>query len=461
MSINNEYSDYKNYEKYDEYTSLLKGEKKSKKYNIGCFLSWAGFGLCAAFILFTYTWHFINSFNNTNFQSKLSYTYPNSDVDLTVTYSSVYNYSNNYIELENTLYPDREPFIINGETTSFETVPTIKRYIHRAYFSNLNYSSVYKYKINLGPYNSPIFTFTTPRKNKSEWNVLIYGDMGLIGDTTRTYIIDRIEKNPTDFFIHLGDIAYDMHEEFGLVGDHYLENMQAASSIVPYMTVAGNHENYNNFSNYYNRFTMPDRDKYHNLWYVLDKPPIKFINMNSESYYYSFQEPTIKNLVNFLNDTLIRLDRKIFPWVIVSAHRPMYCSSNNTDDCTKWRGDRLRNNLEELFHRHNVTIYMSAHEHSYERICPIYNGTCQENTLKNRTFYYNNLERPIHIVNGGSGNREGNSGFINKTEYWSVLRNRDKSYGVLYANYSFLNWTEYGIENNGEKIIDYIDIIKN
>ena len=135
--------------------------------------------------------------------------------------------------------------------------------------------------------------------------------MGLIGDTTRTYIIDRIKRYATDFFIHLGDIAYDIHDKFGLVGDHYLENMQAASSIVPYMTV-GNHENYNNFSNYYNRFTIPQREKYHNLWYSLDKPPIKFINMNSESYYYSFQEPTIKNLVNFLNDTLIRLDRKIF-----------------------------------------------------------------------------------------------------------------------------------------------------
>ena len=108
--------------------------------------------------IIAYTWHFINSFNNANFQSKLSYTYPDSDVDLTVTYSSLENYSNNYIELENTLYPDREPFIINGETTCFETVPTVKRYIHRANFSNLNYSSVYKYKINLGPYNSPVFT---------------------------------------------------------------------------------------------------------------------------------------------------------------------------------------------------------------------------------------------------------------------------------------------------------------
>ena len=98
MSINNEYSDYKNYDEYDEYTSLLKGEKRRKKCSVGCFMSWGLFGLCAAFILFAYTWHFINSFNNTNFQTKLSYTYPNCDVDLTVTYSSLENYSRNYIE---------------------------------------------------------------------------------------------------------------------------------------------------------------------------------------------------------------------------------------------------------------------------------------------------------------------------------------------------------------------------
>ena len=58
------------------------------------------------------------------------------------------------------------------------------------------------------------------------------------------------------------------------------------------------------------------------------------------------------------------------------------------------------------------------------------------------------------------GNHEGNSGFITNP-VWSVIRNRAKSYGVLFANYTYLNWTEYGItpdKKNTEVVIDWIEI---
>lgn len=422
------------------------------------FMKYSFISLGVTSLLFALFWIYVD--NASNFQCKLSYTHPDSDVDLTMTYSSVFDYSKNFVKLENTEYANT--VLLEPETTKFITLTPVSRYIHRVNFPRLNYSNKYKYTVNIGPYKTQEFMFQTPVMNKTEWNVLIYGDMGLVGDTTRTYIIDRIKRVGADFFIHLGDIAYNMEESYGLVGDMYLSNMEPASSVIPYMTVAGNHEQYDNFTNYYNRFTMPDRNTSHNLWYSLDKPPVKFININSESFYYSFQVPTIKNMINYINSTLKGVNRSKFPWVIVSAHRPMYCSSNNTDDCTRWRTDKVRIALEDMFYDNNVSIYMSAHEHSYERICPIYNGKCQEDSIGNRTFYYNELRNPIHIVNGGSGNREGNSGFISSPEYWSVVRNKAKSYGVLYANYSYLNWTEYGIQENGaEAVIDWIQIIKN
>ena len=159
------------------------------------------------------------------------------------------------------------------------------------------------------------------------------------------------------------------------------------------MTVAGNHEQYNNFTNYYNRFTMPERNIYNNLWYSLDMPPIKFINMNSESFYYSFQTPTINNLINYLNNTLMELNRSIFPWVIVSAHRPMYCSSDNKDDCTHWKSDKLRISLENMFHKNNVTNYMSAHEHSYERI-----DSKKLLFILRRQLFYMNMCNPSYLL---------------------------------------------------------------
>ena len=43
---------------------------------------------------------------------------------------------------------------------------------------------------------------------------------------------------------------------------------------------------------------------------------------------------------------------------------------------------------------------------------------------------------------------------------WSVVRNKAKSYGVLYANYSYLNWTG-GIQENGAEVVIDSWLIKN
>jgi len=54
----------------------------------------------------------------------------------------------------------------------------------------------------------------------------------------------------------------------------------------------------------------------------------------------------------------------------------MYCSNSNRDDCTKALS-RLRRepyNLEQLFHEAGVDLILEAHEHSYERLYPLYNG---------------------------------------------------------------------------------------
>ena len=450
---------YNNDLELNEYTSLLKPKaRKRRGCSKPCILKYGLLALGITSIITSITWLAVDE--TTNFQCKLSYTYPDSYNNLTLTYSTFFDYKLNYVEIENTKSTN-DPLILKPTTTSFYTYNLIPRYIHRVNFTNLKYDSLYRYRLNIGLFETRNYQFKIPQKNKREWNVLMYGDMGLVGHTALKYIKKRIFNTNIDFFLHLGDIAYNLEEFFGVVGDWYLTILEPISSIIPYMTVAGNHEQYNNFTNYYNRFTMPERNIYNNLWYSLDMPPIKFINMNSESFYYSFQTPTINNLINYLNNTLMELNRSIFPWVIVSAHRPMYCSSDNKDDCTHWKSDKLRISLENMFHKNNVTIYMSAHEHSYERICPVFNGICQKESKRNKTFFYNNLKNTIHIVNGGSGNREGNSGFISVPESWSILRNMDKSYGVLFANYSYLNWTAYGIENNREVVIDSIDIIKN
>lgn len=54
-----------------------------------------------------------------------------------------------------------------------------------------------------------------------------------------------------------GDIAYSMHSHDGYLGDQFFRQIEPIAAYVPYMVVAGNHEEKYNFSHYVNRFRMP------------------------------------------------------------------------------------------------------------------------------------------------------------------------------------------------------------
>lgn len=62
------------------------------------------------------------------------------------------------------------------------------------------------------------------------------------------------------------------------------------------------------------------------------------------------------------------------------GHRPMYCSNDDKDDCT--HNETLTRvglpflhlfGLEDLLYNYGVDLEIWAHEHSYERLWPIYN----------------------------------------------------------------------------------------
>ena len=100
----------------------------------------------------------------------------------------------------------------------------------------------------------------------------------------------------------------------------------------------------------------------------------------------------------------------------------MYCSNRDGDDCVKRSNMRLGYEfmgkrylpLEPLF-LNKVNISFWAHEHSYERLYPVYNYTISKINNKNTTkqncindigcqgiTYYKNMESMVHIVSGVS-----------------------------------------------------------
>ena len=60
---------------------------------------------------------------------------------------------------------------------------------------------------------------------------------------------------------------------------------------------------------------------------------------------------------------------------------------------------KLSYSLEPVFMKYGVDLVIEAHEHSYERLWPVYKGNVyQEN--------YNNPKAPVHIVSGAAGCNE-------------------------------------------------------
>ena len=52
----------------------------------------------------------------------------------------------------------------------------------------------------------------------------------------------EVERHAFDLIIHVGDIGYDLHTDNGTVGDIFMRSMEPMVSTIPYMVIAGNHE---------------------------------------------------------------------------------------------------------------------------------------------------------------------------------------------------------------------------
>lgn len=103
-------------------------------------------------------------------------------------------------------------------------------------------------------------------------------------------------------------------------------------------------------------------------------------------------------LTNDLKEANKPENRAKRPWIIAFGHRPMYCSNIDNDDCTTLHSV-VRKSLEPLFFQYGVDIIIQAHEHSYERLWPVFNDTVTDHS-------YNNPKAPVHLISGAAGCNE-------------------------------------------------------
>lgn len=206
-----------------------------------------------------------------------------------------------------------------------------------------------------------------------------------------------------------------------------------------------------------------------NLMYSFNLGPVHFIGFTTEVYY--FMNYGLKPLVlqyQWLENDLIEAtkpeNRKLRPWIITYGHRPMYCSDEDGDDCTLKQtlvrvGLPLLHffPLEPLFYKYGVDVNIWAHEHSYERLWPIYDTKVYNGSYEEP---YKNPNAPVHIITGSAGCKEKTDTFNKTVPAWSAFRSSDYGYTRLKAhNTSHLYFEQVSDEKNGE-IIDKFWLIK-
>ncbi|XP_006901183.1 PREDICTED: iron/zinc purple acid phosphatase-like protein-like [Elephantulus edwardii] len=334
-----------------------------------------------------------------------------------------------------------------------------KLYIHRVTLRGLLPGVQYVYRCGSAQGWSRRFRFRTLKKGP-HWSphLVVFGDLGVDNPKALPRLRRDIQQGMYDALLHVGDFAYNMDEDNARVGDKFMRLIEPVAASLPYMTCPGNHEERYNFSNYKARFSMPGNTE--GLWYSWDLGPAHIISFSTEVYFflhYGYQ--LVEKQFRWLESDLQKANhnRAVRPWIITMGHRPMYCSNADLDDCTRHESKVRKGlfgrlyGLEDLFYRYGVDLQLWAHEHSYERLWPIYDYQVYNGS---RATPYTNPRGPVHIITGSAGCEERLTSFSLFPRPWSAVR--VKEYG--YTRLHILNGTHVHIQQVSDdqdgKIVD-------
>ncbi|KAH0631617.1 hypothetical protein JD844_006038 [Phrynosoma platyrhinos] len=276
---------------------------------------------------------------------------------------------------------------------------------------------------------------------------------------------------------HRDSMAVKLTWNNALVGDAFMRKIEPVAALVPYMTCPGNHEEKYNFSNYRARFSMPGNTE--SLWYSWNVGPAHIISFSTEVYFYLEYgwELVAKQFQWLEQDLQARIgtwpwadaeankpeQRKERPWILTMGHRPMYCSNNDKDDCTQHESivrcglEPHQYGLEDLFYKYGVDLELWAHEHSYERLWPLYNYKVYNGSTE---APYTNPGAPVHIITGSAGCQERLDPFVPEPRDWSAVRIEDYGYTRMQIFNRTHLWLEQVSDDKNGKVVDGIWLIK-
>ena len=359
------------------------------------------------------------------------------------------------------------------------TVSYLESFQHTAVVTRLAPSTTYHVSVGAEKAWSDVFNVTTARAagdRSAPVRAAVFGDLG-----RRQYggaaTMDGLAgvADTVDFFWHLGDVGYAddalLHEPltwaYEAAWDEYMDQACGAfASRAPYMVLPGNHEaechspacvaeyasralKLSNFSAYNARFRMPSSESggSASMWYSFDVGPLHVVALSTESDFPG--APDVCHVPGascggfcdalgcgdwrpWLEADLKSVNRSATPWVVVGGHRPLHSVKDLDADGEPAGTDAsLVAALSGLFATYDVDLYVSGHQHAYERNGP-FNGT-------------------THVVTGAGGEDEGHSDYSAAQDPpWNVLwDNTTYGYAMLEATGDELSFTQVDAATGG------------
>ena len=303
-------------------------------------------------------------------------------------------------KMQNLTYPMQSRWYVSGEIANLTPGGTFGYFAVGVYAGKAFKSAPTTFRV--------LKTGEVPR-------ICFIGDFGLYQGLVAPELTRLVNNDEIDMIIHVGDIAYNLPDDNGSVGDRWLVGVSPSASQVPYLVSPGNHDEGGptlNFSDFSTRFTMPQYQSFKSLFWSQKVGSLLLLSFNSEGLFsYSDTDKHYETQYNWLSNQLQNKDASV-KWIIAFAHRPMYCGYSGYKDCCSIPGrstrfgvfnkqtNKWQFGLEELFAKYKVDVVITGHVHSYERFWPTYawndgNGSALEP--------YTNPSAPVHIICGASG----------------------------------------------------------
>lgn len=264
------------------------------------------------------------------------------------------------------------------------------------------------------------------------------------GNATINRLNEEAKKGSYSLLLHAGDIAYTGGE--ACIWDNFFQQLQDTTARVPYMVAPGNHESHYNFSAYRSRFSMPgDAVQNENLWYSFDYGGVHVTSYSTEH--------DLELQVDWLRGDLQKAasNRAQVPWIVVMAHKPLYCSTNDYYDC-QVGCLKIANVVEQILKDASVDLYLAGHLHNYERTWPVFQGKVAAQS-------YTNPAAPVHIVIGMAGDDEGLTDKWETAQSWTANKAAKLGYAMLNFQSPTTMQFEYVLSETGE-VADNFTIVK-